>query len=154
DRRHDIGAHHVGRSFVRRHPRARQATPAPMRGVVVKNRKENEMKAVNVLGSAAPAACMPVSDKCPLAFACSPRNAKVGQLRMNVKNFTQRMIALASWFENARYGPALYLFSTTRRVHGTLDAAPAIATGVVVGRILETEDCHFVTELRGYGAAG
>ena len=87
------------------------------------------MRAVNVLGIAALAACMPVLDKC-------------------------RLIALASWFENARYDPALYLFSTTRRVHGTLDAALAIATGVVVGRILETEDCHFVTELRGYGAAG
>jgi hypothetical protein len=87
-------------------------------------------------------------------FSSPPSRRKVGQLRANVKNFTQRMIALANRFENARYDPALYLFSATRRVHGTLDAAPAIATGVVVDRILEMEDCHFVTELRGYGAAG
>lgn len=90
----------------------------------------------------------------PSGIRVQSSQRKVGQLRMNVKNFTQRIIALANWFENARYDPALYLFSTTCRVHGTLDAAPAIATGVVVGRILETEDCHFVTELRGYGAAG
>jgi hypothetical protein len=66
---------------------------------------------------------------------------------MDAKNFTQWMIALSNWFENARHDLAMYLFSTTRRVHGTLDAAPATATGVVVDRILRTEDCHFVTRV-------
>jgi hypothetical protein len=47
---------------------------------------------------------------------------------MNVKTFTQQMIALSNQIENARHDLALYLFSTTRRVPETLDAAPATAS--------------------------
>jgi len=68
------------------------------------------------------------------------------------------MIALSNWFENACHDLVVYLFSATRRVHGTLDAGPATAIGVVVDRILQTEDCDFVMRGRRphacFGRAG
>lgn len=54
-------------------------------------------------------------------------NAKSGALRMHAKNFKQWMIVLSDWFENTRHDLATSLFSTTRRAHERLGAAPANA---------------------------